>query len=138
MQATPEEIEQSQREMEEYWNQLNEIWEILRKGGNRAYARALKMLPQDDRETWEEWVAEEEYQPTAEGLREFVENNLQPQAASMHKEALHHHAIKQQVLGEGVRPAYLQNLSRYETHLDRKFERTLAMLIKLKELRGKL
>lgn len=138
MQATPEEIEQSQREMEEYWNQLNEIWEILLKGGNRAYAKGLKMLPQDDRETWEEWVAEEEYQPTAEGLREFVETHLQPQAASMHKEALHHHAIKQQVLGEGVRPAYLQNLSRYETHLDRKFERTLAMLIKLKELRGKI
>lgn len=33
-------------------------------------------------------------------------------------------------------PVSLQNLCRYETHLDRKFERTLAMLIKLKELRG--
>ncbi len=27
-------------------------------------------------------------------------------------------------------------MSRYETHLDRKFERTLAMLLKLKEIRG--
>ena len=135
MQATPEEIEQSQREIEEYWNQLNEIWEILCKGGNKAYAKALKMLPQDDRETWEEWVSEEEYQHNTEGLREFLETHLQPQAASMHKETLHHHAIKQQVLGEGVRPNYLQNLCRYETHLDRKFERTLAILMKLKELR---
>jgi hypothetical protein len=30
----------------------------------------------------------------------------------------------------------LEKLSRYETHLDRKFERSLGMLIKLKELRG--
>jgi hypothetical protein len=30
----------------------------------------------------------------------------------------------------------LEKLNRYETHLDRKFERTLAMLVKLKELRG--
>ena len=137
MQATPEEVEQSQRETEEYSNQLNEIWDILRKGGNRAYVKALKMMPQDDRETWEEWVAEEEYQPTVEGLREYLENHLQPVAASMHKEARHHYAIKQQALGEGLRPAYLQNLCRYETHLDRKFERTLAMLLKLKELRGR-
>jgi hypothetical protein len=137
MQATPEEVEQSQREMEEYSNQLNEIWEILRKGGGRAYVKALKMMPQDDREAWEEWIVEEEYQPTVEGLREYLENHLQPLAASMNKEARHHHAIKQQVLGEGLRPAYLQNLCRYETHLDRKFERTLAMLLKLKELRGR-
>jgi hypothetical protein len=32
----------------------------------------------------------------------------------------------------------LEKLSRYETHLDRKFERILAMLIKLQELRGSL
>jgi hypothetical protein len=28
----------------------------------------------------------------------------------------------------------LEKLNRYETHLDRKFERTLAMLLKLKQL----
>ena len=33
-------------------------------------------------------------------------------------------------------PYRLEKLSRYETHLDRKFERTLAMLIKLKDLRS--
>jgi hypothetical protein len=138
MQATPEQVEQSQKEMEEYWNLLDQVWTVLRKGGSKAYAKALKLLPEDDRETWEEWVAEEEYQPTGEGLREFLEAHLRPMAASMHKETLHHFAIKQQTLGEGLRPAYLQNLCRYETHLDRKFERTLAMLIKLKELRGKM
>lgn len=36
----------------------------------------------------------------------------------------------------GLQAYKLEKLSRYETHLDRKFERSLAMLIKLKELRG--
>jgi hypothetical protein len=30
----------------------------------------------------------------------------------------------------------LEKLNRYETHLDRKFERTLAMLLKLKDLQS--
>ena len=50
---------------------------------------------------------------------------------------MHHYAIKTQTLGEGLKANRLEKLSRYETHLDRKFERTLAMLIKLKKLRGK-
>lgn len=45
-------------------------------------------------------------------------------------------AIKAQTLGEGLQAHRLEKLSRYETHLDRKFERTLAMLLKLKELRN--
>lgn len=38
-------------------------------------------------------------------------------------------------LGKGLPVHQLEKLNRYETHLDRKFERTLAMLVKLKELR---
>ena len=45
-------------------------------------------------------------------------------------------AIVNQALGEGLQAYKLEKLSRYETHLDRKFERTLAMLIKLKDLRS--
>jgi hypothetical protein len=45
-------------------------------------------------------------------------------------------AIKVQTLGEGLQVHRLEKLNRYETHLDRKFERTLAMLLKLKDLRS--
>lgn len=45
-------------------------------------------------------------------------------------------ATKTQTLGEAVQARKLENLARYETHLDRKFERTLGMLLKLRELRG--
>jgi hypothetical protein len=52
------------------------------------------------------------------------------------KESRHHDAIVNQTIGEGLQAYRLEKLSRYETHLDRKFERTLAMLIKLKDLRS--
>ena len=54
----------------------------------------------------------------------------------MVKEAEYTPAIKAQTLGEGLQAHRLEKLNRYETHLDRKFERTLAMLLKLKDLRG--
>lgn len=54
----------------------------------------------------------------------------------MVKEAEYTPAIKAQTLGEGLQAHLLEKLNRYETHLDRKFERTLAMLLKLKDLRG--
>jgi hypothetical protein len=39
-------------------------------------------------------------------------------------------------LGEGLQAHRLENLNRCQTHLERKFGRTLAMLLKLKDLRG--
>jgi len=53
--------------------------------------------------------------------------NVQGNLAQMR----HCEAIKSQVIGEGIAVPVMTNLSRYETHLDRKFQRTLAMLIKL-------
>jgi hypothetical protein len=54
----------------------------------------------------------------------------------MDYEARSQPAIKAQTLGEGLQAHRLEKLSRYETHLDRKFERTLAMLLKIRELRS--
>jgi len=43
--------------------------------------------------------------------------------------------IREQVLGEALDLDRLEPLSRYEVHLDRKLERTLAMLLRLQGLR---
>jgi hypothetical protein len=43
--------------------------------------------------------------------------------------------IRAQAFGEAFDPDKLEPLSRYEVHLDRKLERTLAMLIRLQERR---
>jgi len=51
------------------------------------------------------------------------------------RELEHRPLIRTQAFGEAVDPNRLERLSRYETHLDRKLERMLAMLFKLQELR---
>jgi hypothetical protein len=50
----------------------------------------------------------------------------------LESEVQHQEVIKVQILGEGLQVHGLEKLNRYETHLDRKFERTLAMLLKLR------
>ena len=44
--------------------------------------------------------------------------------------------IRAQAFGEAVEPDRLERLARYEVHLDRKLERTVAMLLKLQQLRA--
>jgi hypothetical protein len=43
--------------------------------------------------------------------------------------------IREQAFGEALDPDKLERLGRYEVHLDRKLERTLAMLLRLRDLR---
>ncbi len=133
---TSEEITNRQRDARHDLAATEKALEILNRGGSNAYEKALKALQQDSRDWWQNWVEEEEYQPNAEGLADFIRMHLLPTCKSLDKEARHHEAIKAQAIGEGMQVYRLEKLARYETHLDRKFERTLAMLIKLKDLRG--
>ena len=43
--------------------------------------------------------------------------------------------IRAQAFGQSLDPDKLSRLARYEVHLDRKLERTLAMLLRLQDLR---
>jgi hypothetical protein len=108
---------------------------LLRTGGDKAYTKAVRALHPESRAMWEDSVADGENTPSADGLSAFIQQHLEPVAHQMEKEARYHQAIVNQTLGEGLQAWKLEKLSRYETHLDRKFERTLGMLVKLKELR---
>ena len=101
-----------------------------------AYDKALRTLLPDTRDWWQGYVDEEEYSADAAGLSEFIADHVIGFVTQQEKETRHHDAIVTQTVGEGLQAHRLETLSRYETHLDRKFERTLAMLIKLKELRS--
>lgn len=136
MDATPEEVTESQRAARHDLDATNKASAILSKGGDRAYDKALRALLPDSREWWESYVEEEEYTADAAGLTSFIAIHLSPLCHQQEKESRHHAAIVNQTIGEGLQAYKLERLSRYETHLDRKFERTLAMLIKLKDLRG--
>ena len=136
MEGTPEEIAEQQRNAALDLAATQKAAAILRKGGLSAYAKARRALIQESRDWWDEHVADDDYPATAEGLAEFIRESLEPICYRMVKEAEYTPAIKAQTLGEGLRAHLLEKLNRYETHLDRKFERTLAMLLKLKDLRG--
>ena len=51
-------------------------------------------------------------------------------------ELRHRNEIREQAFGQAYTPGNsLETVGRYEVHLDRKLERTLAMLLKLQDLR---
>ena len=51
------------------------------------------------------------------------------------KELANRPLIREQAFGEALNADKLERLGRYEVHLDRKLERMLAMLLRLKDLR---
>ena len=133
---TPDDIAENLKSAE---LDLKAAWKaaaILRKGGANAYEKARRALVPESRDWWDDQVADEEHPATAQGLAEFLRESLEPICHRMVQEARFTPAIKAQTLGEGLQAHRLEKLNRYETHLDRKFERTLAMLLKLKDLRG--
>lgn len=134
--ATPNEIDERLKEAELDLAATKKAAAILRKGGQNAYAKAQRALIPESRNWWDEHVEEESYPATADGLAQFIRESMEPICIRMAHEARFTPAIKTQTLGEGLRAHLMEKLNRYETHLDRKFERTLAMLLKLKELRG--
>jgi len=136
MELKPDEVSESQQSSRHDLDATNRASAILRKGGDRAYDKALRALLPDTREWWQEYVDDEECPADATGLAAFITEHVTPFVYQQEKESRHHDAIVNQTIGEGLQAYRLEKLSRYETHLDRKFERTLAMLIKLKDLRS--
>ena len=114
---------------------LQKASSLLRQAAKGAYKKAISTLLPDSQKMWREALAAEQYIGNVQGLRSFLDEVLYPLMIQMDKEARYHEDIKNQALGQGLVAYKLQQLSRYETHLDRKFERTLGMLIKLKEMR---
>ena len=135
MSLTDEEAATDQRNASADVQACYRATKLLRTGGATAYAKAVRALHPESRAMWEDSVADGENTPSAEGLAAFIQQHLEPVARELEKEARHHEAIKNQAMGEGLQAWKLEKLARYETHLDRKFERTLGMLVKLKELR---
>ena len=103
----------------------------LRDDSDEAYREALAMLAPGTRDWW----FDEEPTETAEALHEWLRDTvtaLQRQVTEIE----HRGAIRDHTMGVALDPDKLDRLARYETHLDRKMERTVAMLIRLQELRA--
>ncbi len=69
------------------------------------------------------------------GLRRFLEGEVLPWFETRKKQLANRPLIREQAFGEALDADKLERLGRYEVHLDRKLERMLAILLRLKELR---
>ena len=111
---------------------------------NDAYEAALAALREDTRGWWADMLAREldelgngEEPATAdvEGLRAFLKAEVLPWFETRRAVLANRPLIREQAFGEALDVHKLEHLGRYEVHLDRKLERMLAMLLRLKDLR---
>jgi hypothetical protein len=124
--------------------------EILSAGKAGAYEAALAELDEGTRTSWQEELApeledtdedkdqdeyEEPYTADATGLAKYLQRWVLPGCARQLGYVENRSVIREQVLGEALDLDRLEPLGRYEVHLDRKLERTLAMLLRLQGLR---
>ncbi|HKF96195.1 MAG TPA: hypothetical protein VKB96_16710 [Gammaproteobacteria bacterium] len=144
IQATPTETGEDIRALDAAEAMIDQALKILRTGKADAYENALAALREDTRKWWEDELScnpreldedEETATPDTAGLLRFLEKEVLPWYAQRRTELKNRPLIRAQAFGESLDPDKLERLSRYEVHLDRKLERTLAMLIRLRELR---
>jgi hypothetical protein len=129
--------------------QIDRAVELLKADKPRAYEKALGLLSEDIRERWSRRLEckpssgllmfdnlESQYTPNAEGLLEFLERETIPSDLARRRETQNRPQIREQIIGEALDADKMEALARYETHLDRKLERMLGMLIRLGELKA--
>jgi hypothetical protein len=142
--TTEADTEEDVRDMQEDEAMTRQALDLLGSRRNDAYEAALETLREDTQQWWADTLArdpaelEEDDEPASadvEGLRRFLEGEVLPWFEARKKELANRPFIRDQAFGESLDPDKLEQLDRYEVHLDRKLERMLAMLLRLKDLR---
>lgn len=128
-------------EIEEYRQPAIKALALLEEGG--SYEAALALLAEGTRAWWQEDALGHAankgnfvYQANTEHLQHFLRLEGVPYYSQEHEEVLRRPLVRQQAEGEAFIPDdTLEKFARYEVHLDRKFERTLTVLIRLQDMR---
>lgn len=117
---------------------------LLDSERNDRYEAALAALREDTRDWWADLLeresedldeGQEPYKADPDDLRRFIETEVLPWYDRRRTELANRPLIRDQAFGETLDPDKLERLGRYEVHLDRKLERLLAMLLRLRDLR---
>jgi hypothetical protein len=114
---------------------------ILESGDPEAYRAALEALHSDTRDWWEAIVAEDEGADdakcvcTAESLMRFLVSDVLRQMQQRRREIANRPSIRLQVQGESLDPFRMDRILALDERLTRQVEKTLAMLLKLQDLR---
>lgn len=118
---------------------------------SNSYDDALAVLSEEDQDNWvNNWLGEDEEEQTQEDEEQFADEyytastedlllyieDLKKRYENRIYELENRSKVKHQTLGKTFfYDKELNKYMRYESHLDKKFEKTLAMLIRLKDLR---
>ena len=104
-----------------------------------SYEEAFAVLNTELQKNWKEsWKYYEGdiSDSTAEGLASWLEEKKEKYEKSLYQ-LKNRDKIKDQVLGSAfLSDGAMNKYMRYENHLDKKFEKTLAMFFKLREIRS--
>ena len=142
--ATQEETAEESSDLDEDKGMTAKAVAILDAEKPKAYEQAVAALRADTREWWDDMISrdpedvdedEDPFTADSDGLRRFIEKELRPWYVQRRKELENRPLIRAQAFGQSLDPDKLSRLARYEVHLDRKLERTLAMLLRLQDLR---
>lgn len=127
------------KEAEKFLAYWQERQQNLEQQGQTA---TMTMLSDEDNADWQEYRKQTIEHRNEWGYEQFPEDKMFSDwlgecVQYFHERvAKHEHApaIRQQIIGLSYATERMDGVARYETHLDRKFERILAMLLKLKEM----
>ncbi len=142
--AAQEETAEESSDLDEDESMTVKAVAILDAGKPEAYEQAVAALRVDTREWWDDMISrdpedfdedEDPFTADSDGLHRFIEKELRPWYVQRRKELENRPLIRAQAFGQSLDPDKLSRLARYEVHLDRKLERTLAMLLRLQDLR---
>ena len=114
--------------------------EVLQTSGADAYDQAVEALGPQACQEWQDRITYdfedgEDFNANATDLLRFLTKHLLPAHDAREIQIKSRPVVQAQAFGESFDPNRLEVLARYEVHLDRKLERTLTMLLSLKDLR---
>jgi hypothetical protein len=105
------------------------------------YEAALQALREDTLEWWRDTLEAEEtgqeasWAPTAASLADWLHQEALPVISDMIAGVHQAPAIRTQAYGESLNPDKLNELAKWQAHLDRRFEGALSLLMKLQNTR---
>lgn len=133
LKLSAEELEEKRREIESEERKRQRAEEILSQGGRNCTKRTSECLGDF---LLNLWYSDEYAQYDRHGLAKFLSGKGKTAIEQTMAVINHVTEVKEQALGNAINQVNFDSFARYEAHLDRKYERTLAMLIKLKSLSG--
>ena len=139
--ATAEETTDDLTSVTEELGHCERFVELLEGGKKSTYNDVLEQMQADTRNWFLRFVDgsyepddRHRYEPTAPDLDRFIQKEVLPWLESRKVELENRHLIREQAYGASLNIDALDKLARYEVHLDRKLEKSLGMLYRLKEL----